>query len=77
MRLSDVAIQCFDVKGELAKVLRLHAANLQLNGHKAVQFTLEEQQVEAPSADLHWKFRSDPAARSDRAQQIHSKILQH
>ncbi|KLN53524.1 hypothetical protein VPARA_53630 [Variovorax paradoxus] len=34
--------QCF----ELAKVLGLEAANLHLNGHKAVQSTVEEQQVE-------------------------------
>ena len=41
----------------------LETANLQLNGHKAVQSTVEEQQVEreVPSPDLHGKFRSDEA----------------
>ena len=54
MRLTLIAIQCFQIEIELAQVLRLEAADFQFDRDQAVEVPMEKQQVECKitAADL-------------------------
>lgn len=63
MRLADVAIQCLQIKTELAQVFGLEAPDLQFDGNEAVQPAVEKQQIqrEVLLSDLDRELRSDEA----------------
>ena len=52
------AVKRLEVERELAQVLRLKATDFQFDRHKAVQATVEEEQVqrEIAATDLNWHF---------------------
>jgi hypothetical protein len=63
VRFTDVAVEGFEVKLQLAEVLGLEAADLELNGDEAVQSTVKEEQIkgEVAVADLERILRADEA----------------
>src|SRR5690554_5300533 len=60
---ADIAIQRLQVKTQLAKIFRLEAADLEFDGHQAVEAAMEKQQVQGkvPSTHLQRVFGADKA----------------
>ena len=61
MGFAVIAIEGFEVEVELTEGLRLEAGGLELNGDKAVEAAMEEQEVEGEvlAADLQRVLRAD------------------
>lgn len=55
MSFADVPIECFEVEAKLPEILWLEPSYFQLNGYKAVQAPMEEEQVERQVAISHLK----------------------
>src|SRR5450830_426989 len=72
---SFIAIQRFQIEVQLAQILRLETADLQLNGHQAVESTVKEQQIQSKitPTDLQRVFGADKA---EVAAQLDEEIFQ-
>ena len=83
MRLTLIAIQCFQIEIELAQALRLEAADFQFDCDQAVEAPMEKQQVECEvtAADLKRVLGANEAeipAQLDQElfEPIHQRTLQ-
>lgn len=78
MRFAHVAIEGLQIKVELAQELRLELANLQLNGDKAVEATVKEEQVECEisPANLYRVFGANEAEVPAQLDQERPQLLQ-
>ncbi len=78
MRLPHIAVECFDIKRELAQVGGLELLGLQLEGDEALQATVKEHEIdlEVLFADLHRVLRADEAEVATQLGEEASKMLE-
>lgn len=63
VQFAHVAVKGFEIEVQFAQILRLEPADLEFDGHQAVDAAMEEKQVEREisAAHLHGIFRTDKA----------------
>ena len=73
VRLADVAVEGLQVELQLAEVLGLELADLELDGDQAVQAAVEEEQVEGEVLPPTWSGTSLPMKQKSRPSSVRKR----